>query len=717
MAAKQTEGKITALYERLSRDDELTGDSNSIINQKKYLEGYAQQQGYGNVVHYTDDGYSGGNFDRPAWKRLAADIEAGKVAHVIVKDMSRIGRDYLQTGFYTEVFFREHGVHFVAIANSVDSNDQNSNEFAPFLNIMNEWYLRDLSRKQRTAIRVKGESGKPTTNCAIYGYKKDPENKHHWLIDEEAAAVVRRIFRLTIEGNGPYEIARILFDDHVETPAVYFGKQKKGIWKSKEEFSNPYNWSGFVVSQILSKPEYMGHTVNFRSHKESYKDKTSVPNPKEDWLIFEDTHEAIVDKETWELAQKLRKTPKRIDTIGEANPLTGLLYCADCGAKMYNHRSRGGTENNPYPSDFFDCSSYTLAHQKRTTACCGHYITTKALRTLILETIRTASTFAISNQGEFMEKVRSASQIRQAESAKEAKRKLNKDRKRITELDNIIKKLYESFAVGRISDERFDSLLAEYEAEQKSLVASVADAEHRLSCFEEDTDRAAQFLSLAKKYTDFSELTTPMINEFIDKIIVHAPEKIDGDRVQEIEIYLKFIGRFELPEPELTAEEAKRQEQLRRHRIKSRERYQKIKAGEHAVGQPLEGRENPMWNCDWEYENQETLKQWYEEKLAGIRPNSIVRKIVCKGCGRDFYTLIETKKYCYYHLCGNRGYQKDLKQRRLEKRQNRVCKGCGKTFTPKRSDAVYCCNACRQRAYRQSVTDKVSGQIDPLPQS
>lgn len=664
MAAKQTEGKITALYERLSRDDELTGDSNSIINQKKYLEGYAQQQSYGNVVHYTDDGYSGGNFDRPAWKRLEADIEAGKVAHVIVKDMSRIGRDYLQTGFYTEVFFREHGVHFVAIANSVDSNDQNSNEFAPFLNIMNEWYLRDLSRKQRTAIRVKGESGKPTTNCAIYGYKKDPENKHHWLIDEEAAAVVRRIFRLTIDGNGPYEIARILFDDHVETPAVYFGKQKKGIWKSKEEFPNPYNWSGFVVGQILSKPEYMGHTVNFRSHKESYKDKTSVPNPKEDWLIFEDTHEAIVDKETWELAQKLRKTPKRIDTIGEANPLTGLLYCADCGAKMYNHRSRGGTENNPYPSDFFDCSSYTLAHQKRTSACCGHYITTKALRTLILETIRTASTFAIANQNEFMEKVRSASQIRQAEAAKETKRKLNKDRKRITELDNIIKKLYESFAVGRISDERFDSLLAEYEAEQKSLVVSVADAEQRLSCFKEDTDRAAQFLSLAKKYTDFSELTTPMINEFIDKIIVHAPEKIDGDRVQEIEIYLKFIGRFELPEPELTREEAKRQDQLRRHRIKSRERYQKIKAGEHAVGQPF--------------------------------------KLTCKCCGEEFESKRSNTLFCSPN-CRVKFYRQEAAESRS---RECVCENCGTTFTATRIDVKYCCDDCKKEANRKRQRER-----------
>ena len=230
MSVKQTESKITALYERLSRDDDNAGDSNSIVNQKKYLESYAQQRGYTNCRHYTDDGWSGGNFERPAWKQLVADIEAGKVAHVIVKDMSRAGRDYLQTGFYTEVFFRQHGVHFVAIANSVDSDDQNSNEFAPFLNIMNEWYLRDLSRKQKTAIRVKGESGKPTTNCAIYGYKKDPENKYHWLIDEEAAAVVRRIFRLTIEGKGPYDIARILFEDKVETPAVYFGKQGKGIF-------------------------------------------------------------------------------------------------------------------------------------------------------------------------------------------------------------------------------------------------------------------------------------------------------------------------------------------------------------------------------------------------------------------------------------------------------------------------------------------------------
>ena len=655
MSAKQTEGKITALYERLSRDDDLTGDSNSIVNQKRYLETYAAQHSYENIVHYTDDGWSGGNFDRPDWKRLITDIEAGRVARVITKDMSRIGRDYLQTGFYTEVMFRQHGVHFIAIANNVDSYDQNSNEFAPFLNIMNEWYLRDLSRKQKAAIRVKGESGKHTTTKAIYGYQKDPDDRHRWIIDEEAAAVVKRIFHLTIEGYGPYEIARILFEDRVETPAVYAARRGNGIWKSKTEFPNPYNWSGFVVGAILSKPEYMGDTVNFRSHKESYKDKSSVPNPKEDWLIFKDTHEAIVDRETWELAQKLRKTPRRIDTFGVANPLTGLLYCAECGEKMYNHRTRGNAEKGKYPANFFDCSTYTLSRQKRKQVCTSHFITTKALNTLILETIRTASTYAVTNQDELLEKVRAASQIRQQDAAKEAKRKLNKDRKRRNELDGIIKKLYESFALGRISEKRFDSLLADYEEEQKALNASITEAEAQLASFEEDTARAEQFLTLAKKYTDFSELTTPMINEFIDKIVVHAPEKVDGDRVQQVDIFLSFIGQFDLPAPELTPEEAKRQEQQKRHRIKGRERYQLIKAGLHKVGEPF--------------------------------------KLTCKCCGETFEAKHSNAMFCDNN-CRAKYYRQEAAERR---RRDCTCENCGTVFTTTRNNVKYCCTRCQRQ--------------------
>ena len=656
MSARQAEEKITALYERLSRDDESAGDSNSIVNQKKYLEGYAAQHSFSNIVHYTDDGWSGGNFDRPAWKRLVADIEAGKVALVLTKDMSRIGRDYLQTGFYTEVLFRKFGVRFIAIGNSIDSADPNSSEFAPFVNIMSEWYLRDLSRKQRTAIRVKGESGKPTTNCAIYGYRKDPNDKYHWLIDEEAAAVVRRIFQLTIEGHGPYEIATMLCEAKVETPAAYFARQGRGVWKSREDIPRPYSWNGFAVGQILSKPEYMGHTVNFRSHKESYKDKRAVVHSPEDWLIFENTHEAIVDKETWELAQKLRKTPRRHDTIGEANPLTGLLYCADCGAKLYNHRSRGNVAK-PYPSDWFDCSTYTLARQSHDSACSNHHISTKALRTLILETIRYASAYAISNEAEFIQKVRAASEVRQAQAAKELKRKLNKDKRRCEELDTIIKKLYESYAVGRIGEERFDTLLAGYEQEQTALRQSVMEAESALDSFEQDTANVERFLALAKKYTDFSELTTPMINEFIDKIIVHAPEKIDGDRTQQVDIYLKFIGRFELPAPELTPEEEKRQASLHRHRVKSRERYQKIKAGEHTVGQPF--------------------------------------KLICKCCGEEFESRRTNTLFCSPN-CRAKFYRQEAAASRS---RECVCGNCGKAFTTTRNDVKYCCEACQRKAH------------------
>ena len=393
-------------------------------------------------------------------------------------------------------------------------------------------------------------------------------------------------------------------------------------------------------------------------------------NPPEDWLIFENTHEAIEDAETWELAQQLRKTQRRHDTLGEANPLTGLVFCADCGAKMMNHRSRGGTENNPYPSDFYDCSTYTLAHQKRTHACKGHYIRSKVLRELILETIRAASTFAISDRDAFLEKVRSASQLRQAEAAKETKRRLNKEKKRISELDTIIKKLYESFAVGRITGERFDRLLAEYEAEQKALTASVSEMETQMSAFAEDTDRAKQFLELAKKYTDFSELTTPMINEFVEKIIVHAPEKIDGDRVQEVDIHLRFIGQFELPAPELTEEEIKRQEKLRRHRIKSRERYQKIKAGEHAVGQPFQ--------------------------------------LICKCCCEEFESKRSNTLFCS-PKCRTKFYRQEAAENR---KRECVCENCGKTFTATRRDVKYCCDDCRTEANRRMQKERnVAKQI------
>ncbi len=588
MTNRQTETKITALYERLSKDDDIMGESNSISTQKEMLESYAKQNGFSNIQHYTDDGYSGGNFERPAWKQMIADIDNGKVGAVIVKDMSRVGRDYLQTGFYTEVLFRQQGVRFIAVSNGVDSSDVNSSEFAPFLNIMNEWYLRDCSRKQIAAFQVRGNAGKPTTCDAIYGYKKDPEDKHHWIIDEEAAKVVKRIFNLAIEGNGTYGIAKILMNDKIEKPSVYLARQNRGTQRNVVDFNNEqYTWLGTTVKAIIRHPEYMGHTVNFRSYKEHYKDKKRIMRPPSEWLIFENTHEAIVDKQTWELAQKIIRTPRRTDSNGVANPLTGLVYCADCGAKMYNHKGTAKGEKynlqiNPetglYPYDFYDCSTHTITRYRENKKCFAHYINTNSLRELILYTIQTVSNYAISNKAEFTEKVRSLAKVSQETTAKELKKKINRDMRRCDELDNIIKKLYESYADGTITKKRFESLSVGYEEEQASLEEAIAQAQTEISVYEEDTKNIDKFMELAKKYIDCTTLTTPMINEFIDKIIVHAPQKINGERVQDVDIYLQFIGKFELPYVEPTPEELAEAEKLRIKRQKNKEavmKYQK----------------------------------------------------------------------------------------------------------------------------------------------
>lgn len=581
MRTKKAENeKITALYERLSRDDEMVGDSNSIVNQKKMLEDYAKQNGYTNIEHFTDDGYSGGSFDRPDWKRMVAGIEDGSIGTVIVKDMSRIGRDYLQVGFYTEVMFKEKEVHFIAIANGVDNQKRESSEFAPFLNIMNEWYIRDSSRKVTTVLRARGMEGKHTTNNAIYGYRKSEEDKNQWVIDEEAAEVVRRIYRMSLEGKGPYEIARILSEEQIERPSYYLAKQGLGTCRSNNNTATPYVWRGATVSDILSKPEYMGHTVNFRSYKESYKDKRAKKTPKEDWVIFKNTQEAIVSEEMWNKVQGLRKTARRTDTVGEANPFTGLLYCADCGAKMYNHRGGAGRARNwkgelngkrRPDRDEYNCSTYNLSRQSYDKQCSQHYIRTEVVRKLVLETIKAVSDYVITNEEEFINRIYSSSRDKQKESIKSLKRKIAQDTKRVNELNMLMKKLYEDNISGKLSDKRFEFMLSEFENEQDTLEISMENAKAEIEKYESDTVRADKFIELVKRYTDFSELTTPMLNEFVEKILVHEADYSSGERVQEVEIYLNFIGKFELPVKEPTAEEIAEHEKLKAHRAKKAE--------------------------------------------------------------------------------------------------------------------------------------------------
>ena len=581
MRTKKAENeKITALYERLSRDDEMVGDSNSIVNQKKMLEDYAKQNGYTNIEHFTDDGYSGGSFDRPDWKRMVAGIEDGSIGTVIVKDMSRIGRDYLQVGFYTEVMFKEKEVHFIAIANGVDNQKRESSEFAPFLNIMNEWYIRDSSRKVTTVLRARGMEGKHTTNNAIYGYRKSEEDTNQWVTDEEAAEVVRRIYRMSLEGKGPYEIARILSEEQIERPSYYLAKRGLGTCRSNNNTATPYVWRGATVRDILSKPEYMGHTVNFRSYKESYKDKRAKKTPKEDWVIFKNTQEAIVSEEMWNKVQELRKTVRRTDTVGEANPFTGLLYCADCGAKMYNHRGGAGRARNwkgelngkrRPDRDEYNCSTYNLSRQSYDKQCSQHYIRTEVVRKLVLETIKAVSDYVITNEEEFINRTYSSSRDKQKESIKSLKRKIAQDTKRVNELNMLMKKLYEDNISGKLSDKRFEFMLSEFENEQDTLEISMENAKAEIEKYESDTVRADKFIELVKRYTDFSELTTPMLNEFVEKILVHEADYSSGERVQEVEIYLNFIGKFELPVKEPTAEEIAEHEKLKARRAKKAE--------------------------------------------------------------------------------------------------------------------------------------------------
>lgn len=597
MTNRQTETKITALYERLSKDDDLLGESNSIVNQKAMLEGYAAQNGFKNIRHYTDDGFSGGNFERPSWKRMVSDIQAGLIGTVIVKDMSRVGRDYLQTGFYTEVLFKQQNVRFIAVSNGVDSTDASSSEFAPFLNIMNEWYLRDCSRKLKVAYRTKGNLGKPTTSHPPYGYRKSPEDKNQWIVDEESARVVKRIFNLCVEGYGPGQIAKILMNDKIETPSYYWGKQGISAWQSKYDPNRPYDWTSDSVARMLERIEYLGHTVNFKTFRQDYKNNKMLHNPKEKWKIFENTHEPIIDKETWELVQKLRETPKRHDFSDKPNPLTGLLYCADCGAKLYNdsqkaYSQKHGYKPDPmtgyYGSDYYECKNYKLASVRETALCTSHRVNTNALIKLILETIRLVSEYAITNKAEFIEKVKAISLSQHNQDVNEQKKRLAKNEKRYTELDELIKKLYESYATGKLTEKRFELLSAGYEQEQENLANEMDELKKCLETYKEETDNVNQFLELAKKYTDFSVLTTPMLNEFIDKIIIHAPYRDEVDRFQQIDIYFNFIGQFELPKVEPTPEELAEIEKQRQRRLRNKlytRRYREKKKAEKLAAQ------------------------------------------------------------------------------------------------------------------------------------
>ena len=540
MSVKQTESKITALYERLSRDDDNAGDSNSIVNQKKYLESYAQQRGYTNCRHYTDDGWSGGNFDRPAWKQLIADIEAGKVAHVIVKDMSRAGRDYLQTGFYTEVFFRQHSVHFVAIANGVDSDDQNSNEFAPFLNIMNEWYAKDTSKKIRAVMKVKGNAGEHLTTNAPYGYMKDPANPKQWVRDNDAANVVYDIGLYVMDGYGPSQIARLLKQRKILTPAAYY--ESKGINCNVKPQDDPYGWNASTVAHILDRwREYLGHTVNFKTTKKSYKSKKKIQNPESEWVIFENTHEPIWTESIADAVRLARQTRRRPTKMGEMGMFSGMMFCADCGSIMYQCRATGFRREQEY---------YLCAGYRKSRDICGstHSIRTVILEELILQNLCKVVSYAREQEDQFVKMVMDMDEKERSKGLAKKKKLLTDAEKRISELDRIFKHLYEDNITGKLTDERFKKLSADYEAEQAALQTQANSLREEIQEEESKCANVERFLSIVRKYTEIPELTPHILHEFVEKIVVHAATDPHSktNRKQEVDIYYKGIGILEM---------------------------------------------------------------------------------------------------------------------------------------------------------------------------
>ena len=547
--------KITPLYERLSRDDELQGESNSISHQKQMLEEFARRNNLPNPRHFTDDGVSGTRFDRPGFLAMMEEVEAGRVEAIVIKDMSRLGRDYLKVGQVMEIL-RQRGVRLIAINDGVDSL-KGDDDFTPFRNIMNEFYTRDTSRKIRSVFKSKGMSGKHLTGTVIYGYLWD-EKREHWLVDEEAAEVVRRIFSLTMEGYGPYQISKLLSEAKVEIPAVHLARFDEGVNRTKP-VKDPYGWGSSTIVSILKKREYLGHTVNFKTRKH-FKDKKSHYVDESEWTIFENTHEAIIDQETFDNVQRVRGNARRYpDGFGEAYPLTGLMYCADCGGKMYVHRTYNGKRVPQYTCGQY--GKYPIGSLCPT----QHRIKAEAVLTLIADMLRTIAEYSRNDRAEFIRTVQETQAAQQTADISKKRKRLAAAQKRAGELERLICKIYEDNALGKLPDARYEALDAQYAKEQDALNAEITELEKAVTGYEQSRKSAEKFIALIDKYENFDTLTNIMLNEFVEKILVHErARKGSQDTTQEVEIYFNFVGRYIPPALQpvpLTPEE---QEELRK---------------------------------------------------------------------------------------------------------------------------------------------------------
>ena len=600
--------KITALYERLSRDDELEGESNSIVNQKKILEEYASKNNLTNIIHFTDDGISGTQFDRPGFMEMMNGVNTGNIGCIIVKDMSRLGRDYLKVGQCMEIL-RQKGVRLIAINDNVDSFYR-EDDFTPFRNIMNEWYARDTSRKIQSTFRSKGESGKHTASTPPYGYIKDEKDKDKWIVDEKAAEIVRRIFNLTMDGAGPYKIAKILEADKIDIPAYHQQKMGYGLHQSKN-FEYPYRWCSSTIASILKKKEYLGHTVNFKTRKH-FKDKKSKYVSEDNWLIFENTHESIIDQETFDNVQRIRGNVKRYpDGWGEYHPLTGLMYCADCGSKMYVHRTNN-YKNIPY----YVCSNYKKV-PCGTLCPSAHRIKAEVVLNLIQETLKDIKNYLDEDNEAFIHSIQNEMEEKEKAHIEKKKIRLTESQNRLQELERLMCRIYEDMILNKIPNNRYEILNNQYETEQLTLSKEIKDLELVISRYEKETDKARKFISLISRYENFDNLTNTMINEFVKKIIIHERDRKGSQTSkQKIEIYFNFIGNYEVPKEELSEEERSKLEEEERKINERRDRLHQNYLKRKANGKQQE----------YEERYKERREQKKQEKLKVLKRAGILMK-------------------------------------------------------------------------------------------
>ena len=530
---------VTAfLYERLSRDDNLEGESYSIGNQKKLLTKVAKEKGYTNLVHFLDDGISGVTMDRPGFVDMIRQLEEGRAAAVFVKDLSRLGRNYIEVGRLTEEFFPEHDIRLVAVSDNIDTAE-GENELAPIRNLFNEWYARDISKKRRISNKIKGNAGEPMGQPP-YGYMKDPDDPKHWIVDDEAALIVKRIYSMTLDGLGTEQIAAQLERDGILTPRAYW--LQKGVKRpGKGKQLPPTHWNSSTITKILSLQEYCGDILNFKTYSKSYKNKKRIDNDRENWVVFKDVHEPIIDRAVWEQVQQKRGTRRRRRTNdGEKNMFSGLLVCADCGNNLHFHFNQGNPEIK-----YFNCSNYK---GNRGTCTSTHYVRVDFLEQVVLGEIKRLTKFASHYEDDFVKAVMGSSQQSVALDRKLKEKELAALQARDEELDGLFERIYEDNVSGKLSDDRFSKMSRRYEDEQKEISERIKTLRAEMDKLSSKAVTADMFISTVRKYTRAKVLTPRMLNELIDRIEVHQAEKIDGEWVQHLTIHYNCVGAIFIPE-------------------------------------------------------------------------------------------------------------------------------------------------------------------------